>query len=90
MPFKVNRQVHLVFGIMEAVFHVSRDEDQTHHLDEGAARKSKQGDVGHWILQCRRRVRDFAKSCNSPKPRPGERTKMQYLGEMPQVGGRLQ
>ena len=45
MPLQMDRQVHLVFGVVEGVRDAFRGKDQPNHLDEGAARKSKQSDV---------------------------------------------
>jgi hypothetical protein len=39
------RQVHFLFGVVEAIIDIPRREDQTGDFDEGAARKSEQCDV---------------------------------------------
>lgn len=44
-PLQMNGQIHLVVGVVEAVVDIFCGEDQAHHLDEGAARKSEHGDV---------------------------------------------
>ena len=44
-------------------------------LDEGAARKTKQSDVGHWVLQCRCRLEDLRSLRHRQKPSARERAK---------------
>jgi hypothetical protein len=41
MALAMYRQVHFVFGVVEATIDIPRREDQTDNLDEGAARKSE-------------------------------------------------
>jgi hypothetical protein len=45
MPLQMDRQVHLVFSIVEGVRDAFRGQDKPNHADEGAARKTKQSDV---------------------------------------------
>src|SRR5436190_865568 len=85
MPFEMDRQIHLVFGVMETEIDVPRRQDQPRHLDEGAAGKPEQSDVGHWVLQCRRRTKDLRRLDIRQKPSAQRAGSSAVLGRLPWI-----
>jgi hypothetical protein len=78
MTVKMQRQIHFVFSVVEAIIDIPRRQDQTCDLDEGTPWKPEQCDVRH-LISPNRSFEQPSESNSALK----EANPVQSLGGMP-------